>query len=421
MSWMRGQSGMTSLRAILYMDEIFGYFPPVSNPPSKQPLLTLLKQARAFGIGVVLASQNPVDLDYKGLANTGTWFIGRLQTERDKMRVIDGLEGAAAESGSRFDRAQIERTLSALGQRIFLVNNVHADHQEIIESRWSLSYLRGPLTKSQIKDLMSQRKSARTAADSTGAATTAPGAVSPAAAPAAAGAVHSGAAPSIASLGKPALPPEIPEYFLPATTPGDITYRPMLLGFATLRFTDSKTKLDHSINKAFLTEIDDDAEPVNWNESVEQRIAIEELLQSPARPGAYVALPAAATKAANYKQWSKDFAAWLSSSQKFYLLLSPSTGQLSQPNESERQFRIRLNDAATQARDRIVEELRAKYAPKVKTLQDKIMQGEQRLQREMDEEKERDMQAAISIGATILGAFTGRKPLSTSTISRAST
>ena len=101
LGWMRAQSGTTSLRALLYMDEIFGYFPPVANPPSKMPLLTLLKQARAFGLGVVLATQNPVDLDYKGLANTGTWFIGRLQTERDKARVLDGLEGAARQRGAR--------------------------------------------------------------------------------------------------------------------------------------------------------------------------------------------------------------------------------------------------------------------------------------------------------------------------------
>ena len=101
---MRAQPGTTSLRAIVYMDEIFGYFPPVANPPSKAPLLTLLKQARAFGVGVVLATQNPVDLDYKGLANTGTWFLGRLQTERDKARVLDGLEGRGRD-GRAFDRA----------------------------------------------------------------------------------------------------------------------------------------------------------------------------------------------------------------------------------------------------------------------------------------------------------------------------
>src|SRR6478672_6520726 len=156
--WMRTQSGTTSLRALLYMDEIFGYFPPVANPPSKLPLLTLLKQARAFGVGLVLATQNPVDLDYKGLANTGTWFIGRLQTERDKARVLEGLEGAAAGAGSRFDRGRMEEILAGLGNRIFLMNNVHDDAPEVFETRWALSYLRGPLTRAQINSLMEPLK-----------------------------------------------------------------------------------------------------------------------------------------------------------------------------------------------------------------------------------------------------------------------
>ncbi len=158
LGWMRSQSGTTSLRALLYMDEIFGYFPPVANPPSKAPLLTLLKQARAFGVGVVLATQNPVDLDYKGLANAGTWFIGRLQTERDKARVLEGLEGAAASASANFNRQAMEQTLAALGNRVFLMNNVHDDGPEVFETRWALSYLRGPLTRDQIKILMRGRK-----------------------------------------------------------------------------------------------------------------------------------------------------------------------------------------------------------------------------------------------------------------------
>src|SRR5512134_2712181 len=151
--WMRAQSGTTSLRALLYMDEIFGYFPPVANPPSKLPLLTLLKQARAFGLGVVLATQNPVDLDYKGLANTGTWFIGRLQTERDKARVLEGLEGASATSGAHFDRARIDALLSGLPKRVFLMSNAHEDEPVLFQTRWALSYLAGPLTREQIRRL----------------------------------------------------------------------------------------------------------------------------------------------------------------------------------------------------------------------------------------------------------------------------
>ncbi len=154
LDWVRSQSGTTSLRAVLYMDEIFGYFPPVAEPPSKRPLLTLLKQARAYGLGIVLATQNPVDLDYKGLANAGTWFLGRLQTERDKARVLEGLEGASATAHGEFDRGKIDTLLSGLSQRIFLMNNVHEDAPVVFESRWAMSYLRGPLARDQIKRLM---------------------------------------------------------------------------------------------------------------------------------------------------------------------------------------------------------------------------------------------------------------------------
>src|ERR1700752_262937 len=143
LGWMRAQSGTTSLRAILYMDEIFGYFPPVAEPPSKRPLLTHLKPHRAFGLGIVLTTQNPVDLDYKGLANTGTWFLGRLQTERDKMRVLDGLEGPAAAANAKFDKGKLGDVLSGLGNRVFLINNVHEDGPVVFESRWAMSYLRG--------------------------------------------------------------------------------------------------------------------------------------------------------------------------------------------------------------------------------------------------------------------------------------
>ncbi|QDT70312.1 AAA-like domain protein [Planctomycetes bacterium MalM25] len=153
-AWMRTQPGTGSLRSLLYMDEVFGYFPPTKNPPSKEPMLTLLKQARAFGLGCVLATQNPVDLDYKGLSNAGTWFLGRLQTERDKMRVMEGLEGASAQAGSAFDKQAMERTLAGVGSRVFLMNNVHEDEHRVFHTRWAMSYLAGPLSRGQIQKLM---------------------------------------------------------------------------------------------------------------------------------------------------------------------------------------------------------------------------------------------------------------------------
>jgi hypothetical protein len=158
LAWVRAQPGTSSLRAILYMDEIFGYFPPVAEPPSKRPLLTLLKTARAHGLGVVLATQNPVDLDYRGLANTGTWLIGRLQTERDKSKLLDGLEGTALSASSSFDRRSIEETIGRLGKRVFLLSDVHEAVPAVFESRWAMSYLRGPLTRPQIARLMEGRR-----------------------------------------------------------------------------------------------------------------------------------------------------------------------------------------------------------------------------------------------------------------------
>ena len=159
-AWMRRQSGTTSLRALFYMDEVFGYFPPSAMPPSKLPLLTLMKQARAFGIGVVLATQNPVDLDYKGLGNAGTWFIGRLQTDRDKQRVLEGLLGSEAAGG--LDRAGYEALMSNLTQRTFLMRNVHDDAPVLFRTRWAMSYLRGPLTLNEIKRLTPPNVSAET-------------------------------------------------------------------------------------------------------------------------------------------------------------------------------------------------------------------------------------------------------------------
>ncbi len=206
LAWIRTQPGTSSLRAILYMDEIFGYFPPTANPPSKVPMLTLLKQARAFGLGVVLATQNPVDLDYKGLSNAGTWFLGRLQTQRDKNRVLEGLEGASTAAGHAFDRKKMDEILSGLGNRVFVMNNVHEDKPVVFQTRWALSYLRGPLTREQIQTLMAPRKQASSPA------TSAPSPVPrvPASPP-----TSAQGRPSSSGRGRPVMPPDVPEFFVP--------------------------------------------------------------------------------------------------------------------------------------------------------------------------------------------------------------
>ncbi len=149
-TWMRRQPGTGKLRCLVYMDEIFGYFPPVANPPTKKPLLTLLKQARAYGVGVLLATQNPVDLDYRGLANIGFWAIGRLQTTQDQDRVKEGVQGALEDAGSTFD---FDSMIAGVQKRVFLVHDVHRPAPALIHSRWAMSYLRGPLTLDEVRAL----------------------------------------------------------------------------------------------------------------------------------------------------------------------------------------------------------------------------------------------------------------------------
>ncbi|HMF85743.1 MAG TPA: ATP-binding protein, partial [Nitrospiraceae bacterium] len=318
LGWVRAQSGTTSLRAILYMDEIFGYFPPVANPPSKQPLLTLLKQARAFGLGVVLATQNPVDLDYKGLANTGTWFIGRLQTERDKARVLEGLEGASASSGKKFDKQRMEQLLAGLGNRVFLMNNVHEDAPEVFQTRWTLSYLRGPLTRTQIKTLMDPVKRETSGVRGKGESEQPE---------------FSEAMSHVSRLtphtSRPMLPPDVPQYFIPVrgSQPNDsaLIYQPMLLGASQVRVSDSKAGVDVTQDVTLLVPISDGAVAVDWDRAVEAGLALADLESSPLNGAQFGAVPSAASRAKSYETWNKDFSGWLFRTQKVDLLKSPST------------------------------------------------------------------------------------------------
>ena len=409
LGWVRGQSGTTSLRAILYMEEIFGYFPPVANPPSKAPLLTLLKQARAFGLGVVLATQNPVDLDYKGLANTGTWFIGRLQTERDKARVMEGLEGAAASSGKKFDRRQMEQILAGLGNRVFLLNNVHEDAPEVFQTRWTLSYLRGPLTRTQIKQLMDPIKRERPA--EAGQSTGTPVASTPAH-----GTPHAQ---------RPMLPPEVPQYFVPLRgrqPEGQaLVYQPMVLGVAQVRVVDNKAAVDVTDPLTLLTPLTEGAVPVEWDHATIVDLAVADLERDPAGGAQFATLPAAAGKAKQFDGWKNDLSGWLFRTQKVELFRSPSTKALSMPGEPERDFRVRLQQAGREQRDQQSEVLRKKYSPKIVALQDRIRRAEQMVERQQAESRSSQIQAAISVGATILGAFLGRKAISAGNIGKATT
>ena len=426
LGWMRTQPGTTSLRAIVYMDEIFGYLPPIGNPPSKLPMLTLLKQARAFGVGLVLATQNPVDLDYKALSNAGTWFIGRLQTERDKMRLLDGLEGVSGSSGMQFDRQDMERILSGLGSRVFLMNNINENEPAIFQTRWALSYLRGPLTRDQIKTLMepviaSAPSLPMAVAKPSGAAQ----AYEPR--PQAAPAVMAASAVALAGPSRqpPALPPDVSCYFVPSRgrspSGSELYYQPRLLGAAKINFMDLKNKIDFTESKTFLTPITDQIVAVNWEDADATSIALSDLERRGQEDAIFAQLPSEANKARNYTAWTKDFTNWLYGTQELELLYSPSARKVSNPGEDERDFRIRLQQEARELRDEAVEKLRNKYTPKVASLQEKIRRAEQAVEREESQAKQSQFQAAISIGATLLGAVTGRKALAKSTLGKATT
>lgn len=397
LGWTRTQPGTSSLRAILYMDEIFGYFPPVAAPPSKQPLLTLLKQSRAYGLGIVLATQNPVDLDYKGLANTGTWFIGRLQTDRDKARLLDGLEGAG---NSMFDRAAMEKILSGLSTRVFLMNNVHEDATVLFESRWALSYLAGPLTRAQLQRLKSSDESEPLSPHPGQ-----QGAPSPA---------HA----KQAQAERPVLPPSISQYFLPVRTAVDapVTYVPKLWGTAKIFYADAKVgaaaEQDISVVKDF---------DVEWDQSESLDLKGVDPDKFPALEASYEELPSAAANPKSYPVWQKSFQEWLFRTQTLKLWKSAQVGQISRPGESEMEFRIRLQQAAHEERDRQIEKLRQKYGTKIGSLQERIRRAEQAVEREKTQADQQKTQTWISVGTTVLGALFGRKRLSTTTLGRATT
>jgi len=414
LGWMRSQSGTTSLRTLFYMDEIFGYFPPVANPPSKGPLLTLLKQARAFGLGIVLATQNPVDLDYKGLSNTGTWFLGRLQTERDKERVLDGLEGAAAGGAGRFDRKRMEQILAGLGQRVFLMNNVHEDAPVVFQTRWAMSYLRGPLTRTQIKQLMDPVRPSQPAA---------PAAAPPAGAPAAPTGKERATAPASA---RPVLPPEVPQFFLPprAATPegGSLHYEPMLLGIGKVYYASAKVGVAAQKEVCLITEFSGAASRVDWDGAQEAQIREGDLEKVPHDPdSSYGELPPEGSSPKSYAAWGNAFRDWIYRNRKLELLKSPSLGIVSEPGEPERDFRIRLTQGAREKRDLQIERLRKKYAPRIAALQDRIRRAEQAVEREKAQATQQKLSTAISFGATLLSALTGRKAVSQSTLGRAAT
>ena len=397
LGWMRSQPGTASLRAILYMDEIFGYFPPVKNPPSKAPLLTLLKQARAYGLGVVLCTQNPVDLDYKGLSNTGTWFIGRLQTERDTQRLLTGLEGATA--GSEFDRGRMQQMIAGLGSRVFMMHNVHESGPVVFQTRWTLSYLRGPLTREQIKTLMAERKSSLSDAASM-----------PAAVPGAA-------------VGQPPnTPRDVESYFLRASGAGqELIYYPGIVACLSVHFASARYRIDTQLDLCLAAHIEDGPVALDWETATEINLDPADLESQPLAGAQFADLPAAGRKKSSYPKWKKDLARWIRQNWPMELFRSRRLKLISDPGEAEGQFRARMAQAMREKKDLAAGKLRKKYSSRFATLKNRLMRAEQAIAREQEQAKAKQVDTVISFGTAILGAFLGRKAVSATSASRMGT
>jgi len=428
-TWMRTLSGTTSLRALLYMDEIAGFFPPVANPPSKAPMLTLLKQARAFGLGVLLTTQNPVDLDYKGLTNTGTWFIGRLQAERDKLRLLDGLQSVTP--GAGLDRASLDRLISGLDKRVFLLHNVHAGGPLTFYTRWAMSYLRGPLTRPQVRTLMVDRRPEEAPVSPTVAREPVE-VVSPSVGGARREATVDRVAVSTAPQ-RPSTPPPLPRgqrpVFLPVrrgataarldleTTlrrPVEIVgeqlvYEPAVVATASVRFVDQRRGVDVSESYCFVGPPPDRPGKLDWGGLPEAPVSPDELGHEPEVGAVFAPLPETLNESPEFTALRRDLAEYLYRSKSLRLLYHRELDFYSRPGESEREFHMRLQQEARERRDQEVDALAARYAKRLDAVERRLRRAEDRLTQKRALAEAHSRETIVSVGESILGMFLGRR------------
>ena len=390
-------------------------------------MLTLLKQARAYGVGVVLATQNPVDLDYKGLSNTGTWFIGRLQTERDKLRVLDGLEGASTTAGSEFDRNKIDATLSAVGKRVFLMHNVHDSEPTVFHTRWALSYLRGPLTRQQITTLMADKKQARiTQSEVKVAPPTTPNVSAAIAPPTPSSAESQSNAETVqqSESTRPMVPASITQRFLsleqPLPSSSRLIYRPGILGVGKLHYTDAKSKVDIWRDFTLMADASTSVSTGLWDmaDSMKEQPDYDRDADD---SSIFADLPAECLESKNFTKWKTELKNFLYQDFMLPLWFSASPKLYSKPDETEAGFRMRIKQAMREDRDLEIEKMKAKFASKLSTMKDRIRRAEERVDREKSQMNQQGLYTAISFGSSILGAMFGRKIASATNVGKAAT
>lgn len=388
LSWMRLQPGTSNLRALFYMDEIFGYFPPTAMPPSKTPMLTLLKQARAYGLGIILCTQNPVDLDYKGLSNCGTWFIGKLQTERDKKRVLEGLKSA---SNGDIDENSLSAFLSVMQKRTFLMRSIYEKEPLLFQTRWTLSYLKGPLTLSQIASLTPKREAYSKKIES-----------------------------SIEERVKPFVPPEIPEFFMSEGSNPSSHAIPYLIGVGKLHFVDAKNKIDSWKELFWLAPPDEEGKNVKWEEGSDHPEIKQKLEKQPPSHLLFETLPLSLSDSKTYENFEKSFFNFLYQTQTLILYQVPELKLLSKEGESEAAFKERISSLLDEMKKEKRKILEENYNEKITALNEKLSKAKGKLEQQQQKVTWQIVETVISFLKTLLGAFFGKR-ITKGTISDAST
>ncbi len=413
LNWLRRQQGSSTLKVMLYMDEISGYFPPVATPPTKKPMLLLLKQARAYGAGIILSTQNPVDLDYKGLSNIGTWFIGRLQTKQDQNRVIDGLKSASQKG---FDEKSIRKILSSLPKRTFLMRSVHREKPVIFQTRWVMSYLRGPLTLENIKRLtrkdtaeMEQKPLQEEMHDDD------------------ANHVKSqifsvrgvNTPVSSAPVAAPVISSAIPQYYLIPPVPADSFYlEPAIVATARVRFFDSRRNIDMVQDKSAILYLDESTDAINWEDGEDFDAEMEDLSKTQPSSCSYAPLPPFVLNARTLGPVLKSWKDYLYHNSRIELFRIKGLKLESHPGQDMEDFKMEAMNLLKEKKAQAMEKIEAKYERQYQRLEDRLNRAVARLEREKADVSARGVDTAVSFGVAILGALFGRKTLSATTASR---
>jgi hypothetical protein len=427
-TWMRTQSGSASLRALLYMDEIYGYMPPQRNPPSKQPLLRMLKQARAFGLGLLLATQNPVDVDYKALSNAGTWFIGKLQTEQDKNRLLDGLESAAG----GIPRMVFDKLISSLGKRVFVLHNIHAKQPELLQTRTTMNFLAGPLTRNQIPAL-NQLANIEGAAQTQAMAPHATPIIEPTPTlrPAARSAQSQPPTANIQSSStKPPIPAWIREYFLPQNyslpeafsavqraMPAEVMidgviYRPTLLASASVRILDRKHGVDTELTRSALVKSPEKRGSNRWEDHPLKSDVLDSIETSPAPSTRFSSIDAPLNDVKLMTALQKDFTDWVFRHSSVKARANQALKVFAGPDISPAEFMKACAEAAREARDAEIAKKTAQLDRQLKSLEDKLAREERELREDEAELSHRKMEEAGTHFENITGLFGGRRKAS---------